>query len=68
VIAGLTYPTAIGVMGGVWAVNRVVYAIGYKNSGENGGKGRYYGIAWQLSHYGMMIMSAISAYKLATKA
>ena len=67
-IAGLKYPNAIGVMGGVWAVNRVVYAVGYKNSGEAGGKGRYYGIAWQLSHYGMIVMAAMTAYKIAVAA
>jgi glutathione S-transferase len=65
-IAGLRFPTAIGIMGAVWAVNRVVYAIGYKNSGEQGGKGRYYGIAWQLTHYAMIIMAGVSAWGLAT--
>ncbi|KAF2819309.1 membrane-associated proteins in eicosanoid and glutathione metabolism [Ophiobolus disseminans] len=61
-IAGLRWPVAIGVMGGLWSVNRVVYALGYKASGGQGGKGRYYGLLWQFMHYGTVIMAGMSAW------
>lgn len=49
-ISGLQYPRAAAVMGAVWSVNRVVYALGY-NNGSEGGKGRYYGALWMVVHY-----------------
>jgi glutathione S-transferase len=52
------------VLGAVWAVNRVVYAIGYTN-GSEGGKGRYYGALWMLAHYAMIGMAGKAAYDLA---
>ena len=61
VIAGLKYPMAAAVLGAVWSVNRVVYAIGYTNGGE-GGKGRYYGILWMLAHYGLIGYAAKTAW------
>jgi glutathione S-transferase len=63
-IAGLRYPVAAAVLGGVWAVNRVVYAIGYTRSGEQGGKGRYYGILWMLAHYVLVGMAGKSAWDI----
>jgi glutathione S-transferase len=63
-IAGLRYPVAAGVLGAVWSVNRVVYAVGYTRSGEDGGKGRYYGALWMLAHYAMVLMSGKAAYDL----
>lgn len=64
-ISGLRWPVATAILGAVWSVNRVVYAIGYTRSGEEGGKGRYYGSAWMLAHYALIVMSGISAYKIA---
>jgi glutathione S-transferase len=52
------------VLGGVWAVNRVVYAVGYTN-GSEGGKGRYYGILWMLAHWGLIGMSGKAAWDFA---
>lgn len=64
-VAGLKYPVAAAVLGGVWSVNRVVYAIGYTKSGQDGGKGRYYGALWMLAHYAMVFTSAKVAYDFA---
>lgn len=64
-ISGLRWPAATAVLGAVWSVNRVVYAIGYTNTAEEGGKGRYYGVLGNLVHYSLIIMSGISAYKIA---
>jgi glutathione S-transferase len=61
-IAGLKFPVATAALGGVWAVNRVVYALGYTN-GSEGGKGRYYGALWMLAHYAMIIMAGVAAWK-----
>ncbi|CAO2651692.1 Nn.00g042620.m01.CDS01 [Neocucurbitaria sp. VM-36] len=64
-IAGLKYPVAVGVLGAVWSVNRVVYAVGYTRSGGEGGKGRYYGALWMLAHYAMVLMAGKAAWDLA---
>lgn len=64
-ISGLRWPVATAILGAVWSINRIVYAVGYSGSGEQGGKGRYYGAAWMLAHYALIIMSGISAYKIA---
>ncbi|KAH7408633.1 hypothetical protein DE146DRAFT_675648 [Phaeosphaeria sp. MPI-PUGE-AT-0046c] len=63
-IAGLKYPVASAVVGAVWSVNRVIYAIGYTNGAE-GGKGRYYGIAWMFAHLGLMGMAAKTGWDVA---
>ncbi|OCK74439.1 membrane-associated proteins in eicosanoid and glutathione metabolism [Lepidopterella palustris CBS 459.81] len=56
-IGGVGYPRAAAVAGAVWAVNRIIYAVGYTRAEEKagpgekkGGKGRYYGILWNLAH------------------
>ncbi|KAF2026945.1 glutation S-transferase [Setomelanomma holmii] len=64
-IAGLRYPVAVAVMGAVWSVNRVVYAIGYTNSATEGGKGRYYGALWMIVHYVLIGMAGKSAWDIA---
>lgn len=64
VIAGVKYPTAAAVMGAVWSVNRVVYALGYTNGAE-GGKGRYYGIAWMFAHMGLIGTATKAAWDVA---
>lgn len=63
-VTGLKYPVLAGVLGGVWSANRVVYAVGYTRSGEEGGKGRYYGILWILAHYAMVLSSAKVAWDI----
>ena len=52
------------VLGAVWSVNRVIYAIGYTN-GSEGGKGRYYGALWMLAHYILMGYAGTAAWKIA---
>lgn len=64
-VSGLRWPVATAILGAFWSVNRVIYAVGYSRSGEDGGKGRYYGAAWMLSHLALLAMSTISAYKIA---
>ncbi|KAL1796737.1 hypothetical protein ACET3X_005277 [Alternaria dauci] len=63
-ITGLRYPIAAAVLGAMWSVNRVFYSIGYTRSGENGGKGRYYGGLGILAHYVLILMSGKAAYDL----
>ncbi|KAF2201781.1 membrane-associated proteins in eicosanoid and glutathione metabolism [Delitschia confertaspora ATCC 74209] len=61
-IAGLGYPRAAAVMGALWVVNRIVYAVGYTRSEGSAGKGRYYGILWMLAHYGLVGMAGKVAW------
>ncbi|KNG45366.1 membrane-associated proteins in eicosanoid and glutathione metabolism [Stemphylium lycopersici] len=63
-VTGLRHPVAAAVLGGLWSVNRVAYAIGYTRSAENGGKGRYWGAVGILAHYTMVLMSAKAAWDL----
>lgn len=63
-ISGLRYPNAAAVLGAVWSVNRVVYALGYTASGSDGGKGRYYGALWMIAHYALVLTSAKAAWDL----
>lgn len=63
-ISGLKWPVATAVLGGVWSVNRVIYAIGYTRSAEDGGKGRYYGALGLLAHYALVLMSGKAAWDL----
>jgi len=62
-ISGLVYPRAAAVLGATWAVNRVVYALGYTN-GPKGGKGRYYGSLGLLAHYIMIVLAGTSLWQL----
>lgn len=67
-IAGLGYPKAAAITGAIWAVNRAIYAIGYTKAEEKGaqggGKGRYYGIMWQLAHFVLIGMAGKTGYDL----
>jgi glutathione S-transferase len=65
-ISGLQYPMATAILGAVWSVNRVIYALGYTN-GSEGGKGRYYGILWMIAHYAMIGMAGKAAWNMAMK-
>jgi glutathione S-transferase len=62
-ISGLVYPRAAAVLGATWAVNRVVYALGYTN-GPKDGKGRYYGSLALLAHYIMIVLAGTSLWQL----
>lgn len=64
-VAGLRWPVAVALLGAVWSVNRVVYAVGYTRSGEQAGKGRYYGVTWMIAHYVMIGMAGKAAWDFA---
>jgi glutathione S-transferase len=55
-ISGLRFPIAAAVMGLGWSLGRYLYMTGYTR-GDNGGKGRYQGVFYQLFHYGLILMS-----------
>ena len=43
---------------------QVQTAIGYSRSGEDGGKGRYYGALGIIAHYVLLLMSGKAAFDL----
>ena len=58
-IAGLKYPVASGVMGGIWNVSRVIYAVGYTRADKENGSGRLIGgIPSTLVLVGLLFTSA----------
>ncbi|KAI9679608.1 MAG: hypothetical protein M1829_001570 [Trizodia sp. TS-e1964] len=66
-IGGIGAPKVAAAVGAAWAVNRVVYTLGYQ-SGKQGddGKGRYKGIGHvvcQLVLYGMSFWTAYNVLK-----
>ncbi|KAF2085301.1 membrane-associated proteins in eicosanoid and glutathione metabolism [Saccharata proteae CBS 121410] len=63
-ISGLRYPTASAVMGGLWAVGRVMYAMGYTRPGVENGKGRLVGSWASLVQIGLMGMAAWTSWKM----
>lgn len=63
-VAGLKWPVVVAGLGAVWSVNRVVYAVGYTRSGGEGGKGRYWGAAWMIAHYVLVLMAGKAAVDL----
>ncbi|KAI9665199.1 MAG: hypothetical protein M1831_002209 [Alyxoria varia] len=52
-IAGLRYPVASSVMGVVWMIFRVVYAVGYTRKDKTNGKGRLAGVGFWLPQAGL---------------
>jgi len=56
-IAGLEYPRAAAIMGGLWSVFRVLYAVGYTDSSKKEGKGRFYGGLWPLPQFGLVALA-----------
>ncbi|TGZ76607.1 membrane-associated proteins in eicosanoid and glutathione metabolism [Ascodesmis nigricans] len=66
VVAGLWYPKAAAVAGGVWAVGRLVYARGYSGSAQIGddGKGRIgLGMVYFLAQLSLWGMSGWGLWK-----
>ncbi|EOD47780.1 putative microsomal glutathione s-transferase protein [Neofusicoccum parvum UCRNP2] len=63
-VAGVRKPVAAAVMGGLWSVARIMYAVGYTNPDKQNGKGRLIG-SWstliQIILYGM---AGWDAYKM----
>jgi len=50
-LAGLKYPTASAVIGGVWAVFRTMYATGYTRGDKDNGSGRLVGSGFWLCQF-----------------
>jgi glutathione S-transferase len=50
-ISGIRWPRLVSVMGVVWVIGRVVYAVGYTSKGEGNveGKGRWMGGGFYLA-------------------
>ncbi|KAG8624824.1 hypothetical protein KVT40_007891 [Elsinoe batatas] len=53
-VAGVRYPVAASVLGAVWNVGRVVYAVGYTRKDTQGGKARLQGSFFWLAQLGLM--------------
>ena len=49
-ISGLNYPMLSAWSGALWVVCRIVYAWGYVASRKPDGKGRLYGLVWEVPH------------------
>ncbi|KAF1831243.1 membrane-associated proteins in eicosanoid and glutathione metabolism [Decorospora gaudefroyi] len=63
-ITGLRFPVLAATLGAAWSVNRVVYAVGYTRSAEEGGKGRYYGAGALLAQYTLVLVSVKAVWDL----
>ena len=53
-VAGVRYPVASAVLGQVWNLGRVVYAVGYTQRDGTDGKGRLYGSVHYLGFLGLL--------------
>lgn len=53
-VAGIRYPVAGAVLGQIWNLGRVVYAIGYTNPNGTNGKGRLYGSVQYIGFLGLL--------------
>jgi len=57
-ITGLEWPVATAAMGATWVVGRLVYALAYRRSTREAGRGRYWGSAiYQPISYALMGMA-----------
>lgn len=63
-VAGLAYPVTSAVLGGLWAVNRVIYAVGYTRADKNKGSGRLAGTGYALCEMGLMGIIGKMAFDL----
>lgn len=61
--AGLFYPNAAAILGGVWLVSRILYAYGYITSKTNG-KGRAIGIGFWIGQLGLTGLCVTAALKM----
>jgi glutathione S-transferase len=55
-LAGLRFPITAAIMGAGWSLGRYLYMTGYTR-GDQGGKGRYQGIFYQLFQMGLMLLA-----------
>ncbi|KAI9827929.1 MAG: hypothetical protein M1819_006872 [Sarea resinae] len=57
-IAGLRWPVAASVLGGIWGAGRIVYALGYVRSSLGAdGRGRLKGFWFMLAQFGLLGMA-----------
>ncbi|MCJ1411349.1 hypothetical protein MMC19_005437 [Ptychographa xylographoides] len=63
-VSGLGYPLLSAGMGILFAVSRVVYAVGYTSPNIEGGKGRYYGSTHYIAQLALAVMSGLVAWNL----
>ncbi len=66
-ITGLKYPVVTAGLGALWSVSRVLYAIGYTNTADTGGKGRYNGGLGLIVQYALPLVSGWVAWNFAMK-
>lgn len=57
-VAGLKYPTAAAVLGQIWNVGRVIYAVGYTAKDGKNGSGRLYGSVQYIGLLGLFGLMA----------
>lgn len=54
--AGLRWPVASSVLGALWGVSRIVYAVGYTRVDKKNGSGRLYGSLYALAQLALIGM------------
>ena len=64
-VAGLTYPIAVTVMGVGWMICRVLYAVGYTRADKENGSGRAIGTPFWLFQLGLFGLTAWTGVKMA---
>ncbi|KAK7710001.1 hypothetical protein SLS57_008498 [Botryosphaeria dothidea] len=63
-VAGLRRPVPAAIMGGLWSVGRIMYAVGYTSPGKQNGKGRLIGSWANIIQLVLMGMVGWDAYQL----
>lgn len=64
-VSGIAFPRATAALGALWAVARVIYATGYRNSPRGtGGKGRYKGFFHVIPSLSLYCMSFVTLYNI----
>lgn len=63
-IAGLKFPISASVLGASWAVQRVLYAVGYTRADRYGGKGRLAGLGFFLSQIALFGLAGWTGFSM----
>lgn len=63
-VVGLRKPVAAAVMGGLWSVGRIMYAIGYTRPNTKNGMGRLVGAWASLIQFALIGMAGWEGYKM----
>ncbi|KAK4942922.1 hypothetical protein LTR66_012627 [Elasticomyces elasticus] len=63
-IAGLRYPVASSVLGAVWSLSRIVYAVGYTKKDGKDGAGRLLGSPFWLAQMALYGMAGLVGWKM----